>query len=288
MPRGEGIRRLERQLRVLRRVAHIVPLPLALADLAASRRLGRTVALTFDDGYRDNLEDAVPLLERLGLHATFFLVPDLLSRRVRAWWEVLGWALARSTCGRLRWEDEDYELTSTRLRRLALERVAQRLKYRDRVAREVALEELVDALRPTGSARDDELFLDWEGARALVERGFSVGSHSMRHVILSREGAGEQQRDLVESRRQLEGVLEVPITMLAYPNGTRADYDEVTIEAAERAGYTYALTTTAGVNDWTTPRYELRRYVLSPLEDHSEWVGLLSDVGKAALKSAWP
>lgn len=284
---GEGIRRLERQLRVLRQVARIVPLQQALADLAARRPRGaRNVALTFDDGYRDNLDDAVPLLERLGLPATFFLVPDLLSRRGRPWWEVLAWAFARSGRARLRWEDEDYQLSSPGPRRLALERVAQRLKWRDGVAREAALDELVDELCPSGSARADELFLDWEGARALVERGFSVGSHSMRHRILSREHQDEQQRDLEESRRQLEAALHVPVTLLAYPNGTPADYDQVTIDAAARAGYTHALTTMAGVNGSNTPRFELRRYVLSPLDSLSEWMMILRDVGKAALNSA--
>ncbi|MDP8927703.1 MAG: polysaccharide deacetylase family protein [Actinomycetota bacterium] len=288
MSRGEGIRRLERQLRLLRRVARIVPLHQALAYLAQQRPFGTRVALTFDDGYRDNLDAAVPLLERLGLPATFFLVPNLLSRRVRPWWEVLAWAFARSDRDRLRWEGEDYQMSSPGLRRMALESVAERLKVRDGAAREAALDGLIDELCPVGPGDVDELFLDWEGARSLARRGFSVGSHSMRHVILSRESPDDQRRDLLESRRQLEAGLQVPVKLLAYPNGTPADYDQVTIDAAAHAGYTHAVTTTAGVNDSVTPPFELRRYVLSPVDDLAEWVRLFRDLAKASLKPAGP
>src|SRR6266550_9463146 len=89
---GTGPRGMERQFRFLRRVANVVPLRDALEALADGRDLPpRAVAITFDDGYRDNLEIAVPLLQRLGLPATFFLVPGILSGAVQPWWEALGW-----------------------------------------------------------------------------------------------------------------------------------------------------------------------------------------------------
>ena len=84
-PPGAGQQGIERQLHLLTRVAHVVHLGEALDALSAGQKLpSRAVALTFDDGYCDNLEIAVPLLERFGVPATFFLVPGFLSRRV-AW-----------------------------------------------------------------------------------------------------------------------------------------------------------------------------------------------------------
>src|SRR4051812_23337545 len=71
---------LERQLRLLKRLATVVPLETAVGALAEGRSLPpRAVALTFDDGYRDNLTVAVPMLQQLELPATFFLVPGLLD-----------------------------------------------------------------------------------------------------------------------------------------------------------------------------------------------------------------
>jgi hypothetical protein len=101
---GAGTRGLAQQLRRLKQLASVVPLEDALEALAAGRPLpSRAVAITFDDGYRDNLDLAAPLLQDLGLPATFFLVPGLLSYEVRPWWEIvvrgLPWRGRRSSTG---------------------------------------------------------------------------------------------------------------------------------------------------------------------------------------------
>jgi peptidoglycan/xylan/chitin deacetylase (PgdA/CDA1 family) len=275
---GAGLRGLARQLKLLRRVARVVPLSDALADLDAGRAIGpRNVALTFDDGYCDHLELAVPLLERLGLPATFFLVPDLLSGTMRAWWEVAGWAFARAGRPRLSWEGEDYDLAGVQARRRAFERVGERLKRRDRAAREAAVDQLVALLEPAGEPRDAELFLGWDAARSFLRRGFGVGSHSLSHAILAQEEPAEQERDLAESRRLLRDGLGAGIELLAYPNGTPKDYSAATVEAARAAGYTHALTMRSGFHTAAGPPYEVPRIGLTPLAGPREWRWSLRD-----------
>lgn len=203
LPPGAGLRGLRRQLRMLRRLANVVPLGMALERLEVGDRLPqRTVAITFDDGYRDNLRHAAPLLRDLRLPATFFLVPGLLSGSVRAWWEVLAWAFTCTDSTRLSWEGDILAVGTPTSSRASFRHVAGLLKGRDRVTREAAVTDLVGRLAPRGGPGDDSMFLDWDEAGDLVKRGFSVGSHSMYHAILSREGAAEQERDLAESRRQ--------------------------------------------------------------------------------------
>jgi peptidoglycan/xylan/chitin deacetylase (PgdA/CDA1 family) len=267
---GAGVGGFARQLQRLRRLATVVPLEPALGALGAGEPLPpRAVALTFDDGYRDNLELAVPLLERLGLPCTFFLVPGLLSWEVRPWWEVLAWAFARAGRRTVPWEGKVLP-TGSRWGHRSFLTVAERLKASDRATRERQTGELVELLEPEGTLNEGRLFLDWDGARELVRRGFEVGSHSMYHAILSREAPEEQLRDLAASRRRLEAELQVPIRLLAYPNGTRADYDAVTVAAAERAGYRHALGAHAGLNRRSTPGYAHSRLVLQPQWSFSE------------------
>jgi peptidoglycan/xylan/chitin deacetylase (PgdA/CDA1 family) len=252
---GAGTRGLAQQLRRLRQLASVVPLEDTLEALAAGRPLPpRAVAITFDDGYRDNLDLAAPLLQDLGLPATFFLVPGLLSQEVRPWWEIVarGFALARPAV--VNWNGRALPTRGRRGRRAFLW-LAERLKVLDLTTREERVDELLHLLQPEDNGGGDRLFLDWDGARELVRRGFSIGSHSMRHAILSREDPQEQSMDLMGSRRQLEAELGFPVKLLAYPNGTRSDYDANTIRAAAQAGHTHALGAHAGINRPSTPAY---------------------------------
>jgi peptidoglycan/xylan/chitin deacetylase (PgdA/CDA1 family) len=129
---------------------------------------------------------------------------------------------------------------------------------------ERAVGELVDRLEPVGEPGDRDLFLDWDGARELIRRGFMVGSHSMYHASLRYEPASEQLRDLVESRRQLQAGLGADPRLLAYPYGQLAHYSAETIRSTELAGYTYAVTVSAGLVRRSTPRHEIPRFALEP------------------------
>ena len=263
-PPGRGIRGLEQQLRWLQRVATVVPLEPSLQALAAGQALPpRAVALTFDDGYRDQLELAVPLLERLGMPATFFLVPGLLSREASAWWEVLAWALACSRKPAVRWDGEELPTRGAQGQR-SYERMLPALRTRPRASTERVVAELVDQLEPDGAPGDQDLFLDWDGADELVRRGFTVGSHTMRHAALRYESPAEQLRDLVESRRQLQARLGVDPRLLAYPYGQAAHYSPETVASAAAAGYTNAVTVRAALARPSTPRHEIPRLALEP------------------------
>jgi peptidoglycan/xylan/chitin deacetylase (PgdA/CDA1 family) len=267
---GTGARGLAHQLASLARLATIVPLQPALDALKAGEPLPpRSVALTFDDGYQDSLDIAAPILEELDLPATFFLVPGLLSRDVRPWWEVLAWGFARARAPAVRWDGRTLR-TGGQAGRHSYRWAAERVKAVDRVTRESWIDELLSLLEPEGRADDERLFLDWEGARALARRGFAVGSHSMYHALLSRETSEEQLRDLANSRQQLECELGVPVGLLAYPNGTRLDYNGSTLHAAAQAGHTHALGAHAGLNLPSTPPYERPRFVLEPDRGFSE------------------
>jgi peptidoglycan/xylan/chitin deacetylase (PgdA/CDA1 family) len=257
----------ERQLRVLAAAGDVVALSDGLDALAGNGRLSpRAVALTFDDGYRDNLERAVPLLQRLGLPATFFLVPGLLSGTVEPWWETLYWAFTRRTCQRLAWEGERVDGAGPQRWRAALDRIVEELKRRPAHARDRVMEDMVRQLAPAGSRQERAAFMDWDGARRLVAHGFSVGSHSLTHPILSQEAPERQLQELAESRRLLEDRLGVTVDVVAYPNGRAQDFTVDTVAGARAGGYRYGLTTIEGWNSPATGPYEIRRFVLMPDE----------------------
>ncbi len=261
-----GRRGLERQLRLLSRWANVLPLDVALRALAEGGKLPpRAVALTFDDGYRDNLTLAAPMLKALQLPATFFLVPGLLSNTALPWWEQVSWTIQTSPRGNVIWQGQSMPLLSDGHRRAAVDRVQRDLKTVSRAEREAETERLRQLLTPRGSRPTaEELFLDWDEARQLMQQGFDIGSHTCQHPILSRETANSQAQELRDSRRLLEDGCEVSVSLLAYPNGTTVDYDAATLVAATSAGHQWALTTTEGFNTRRTPPLEMRRVVMYP------------------------
>jgi peptidoglycan/xylan/chitin deacetylase (PgdA/CDA1 family) len=275
-----GPRGLERQFRILRSVANVVDLPEALAALGEGGRLpSRSVAITFDDGYRDNLDRAAPMLERLGLPATFFLAPALLSGEISPWWERLGWAVANTTRTTVPFGDDDLDLTAPRAT-ASYGVMCESVKRRTQAQRLRRVDELVDLLEPRGHYDDSTLMLDWDGARALARKGFTIGSHSLDHAILCNEEPEEQYRNLASSRIRLQDELDVGVDLLAYPNGTQRDFDDVTIAAAAAAGFRSAITTIDGWNHRETPPYELRRFVVYP---ERATVGIAGPLGRHAL-----
>ena len=264
-PPGAGRRGLAGQLAVLRRFANVVPLETALQALTEGWPLPpRAVALSFDDGYRDSLQVAAPLLERLGLPATFFLVPGLLARTTPPWWELLGWACQRAGRSQVDFEGRAIHLGDPARGAAAAATVAELVKRRDRAATEAAVGEFVARCEPVGAPDGDALFLDWDEAEALASRGFAIGSHTLHHAILAQQAPAEQATELELSRRRLQERLAVPVDVLAYPNGTAADYDHTTVAAAARAGYGHAVTVLPGWNRPATPHYEIRRFLQRP------------------------
>lgn len=259
---GRALDGLVAQVRLLRRMGTVVALGALLADLSAGRPVPRRpIAITFDDGYRDNLRDAVPALERLGVPATFFLVPGLLDRSVDAWWEVVPWAV---TCARAPQADvPEGRIVAGDLGGSALAAFIDRLKTVDRATREGEVARLVAALDPAGDPGTDRMFMDWDEARELARR-MEVGGHTSAHAILARETPAAQREDLDSSRERLAGELGVAADVLAYPNGQPGDMDEVTRAATREAGYAGAVTTIPGVNEPGDDVLHLRRVVLDP------------------------
>lgn len=262
---GAGVCGLAQQLAVCRRLADVVPLDDAARRLAEGRPLPRrAVALTFDDGYRDSLDVAVPLLRRLGLPATFFLVPEILDGTLTPWWEVVAWAIRRATAESVVVDGRAFPLGPPGERGRAVSAVGELLKRRNGVARAAAVEELRDRCKPAGKPPGRDMFLDWPAAGEIARAGFGIGSHTCAHHIMSREDAVRQHDDLARSRRELEDNLRVEVRHLAYPNGKRDDYDAATIAGARSAGYAAGWTTRGGVSTVTTPPFELRRFVVDP------------------------
>ncbi|MGE5700847.1 MAG: polysaccharide deacetylase family protein [Arthrospira platensis] len=284
-PEGAAERGFARQMQTLSRVANVIDLEQGLARLTAGEKLpSRAVAITFDDGYADNLTLGAPILERHKLPATFFLVPRFLSGELDAWWETLGWAIESSTCASFAWEGAHFTIRTPPARQATYSAIAKQLKLRDSSARSAAMDELLDTLAPQGERPD--LFMDWAGARELLNRGFSVQAHTSTHPVLSRESHARQTRELVDARRELQTKLGIGVSTLAYPHGGPDHYGADTVAIAEEAGYTWAVTTREGFATRDTKALEVNRCLVYPERGNVDLLAQLRYMLQAWLQEA--
>lgn len=212
---------LEWQLRYLRRRFEVVP----LGEQAARRG---TIALTFDDGLRSNVEVAYPILQKLGLPATFFVCPGLIDER--------RWLWTHEARARLRALGAGAE---------AIERRVQRMKGMDLPARRAAEERLRDetpGYRPSAEDREAHDLAGWDELARLDPALVAIGSHTHTHPILTRLSRDEAENEICGSREVLEQRLGRPVELFCYPNG---DVSAMVLELARRT-YRVAVTASPG------------------------------------------
>jgi len=237
---GVAARVLDAQLAWLAS-AGLAPLAVGegLARLAGDAH-GHWVAMTFDDGYADNVHAALPLLAKHRAHATFYLTAGLMERREPAWWDQLAHLLTTSPLPAFDWQGERLEIGTLSARRAALHRLLPEMRVRPE-ARARQLEELRAALHVAAPAPCE--FATWTEAARLAAAGMEIGAHTLTHPHLSLLSPEEQQAEIAGSAMLVRERLGAAPTGFAYPGG---DYDAASVAAVRAAGLAHAVTTRSG------------------------------------------
>jgi peptidoglycan/xylan/chitin deacetylase (PgdA/CDA1 family) len=221
--------RLAAHLDFLQAHYHIAP----LASLTDGTLPDRAVIITFDDGFRSVYDVAFPLLSERKVPATCYLVTDVFDGRSWIWVLELNWYLQRHRAvarplvehyfGGSRFSPI-HELVQTVIRRYDPQKITDLL-----AALRARLGPATD-LQPGGP----RLFLDRAEIEEMAWNGFTFGSHSASHAVLSKLGSAGCRDEIGRARRLLES-LPGSVDSLAYPFGI---YDETTRMIAVELGYT--------------------------------------------------
>jgi len=245
-------------LEVLERECH----PMPLAKLVAAARTGdvpdNAVAVTFDDGYCDNLASALPLLARHGIPATFLVASGQVGASRGFWWDELERIVLRASRipaaltlrlddNARRWDshgDWDAAAPAARSRRSRLfHDLYAILIVLPQARREALLDELLrwaDVAAP--APESDRALTAGELAALAASPLAAIGAHTVSHPMLTRLARRGQVHEMRSSRERLEDIVAVPVTSFAYPYG---DHDDRSVAAAREAGFDIALTCVA-------------------------------------------
>lgn len=220
----------------------------------------RACAITFDDGWRDNFEFALPILRETGTPATIFAVSHRIGTKEVFWpnrvARVLRTQGALADCPSAIWLRDLAPLSTDRLP--TPDEISKVIAACKTLTDRELLERLDQIEKELGLGPwPERLLIDWEELYAMVESGLvEIGSHTCHHTRLN-DAINEQvtTREVVESQKLLQERLGRPVRLFCYPNG------DVSFRALDlvQQHYDAAVTTRRGINTPVTPIHQLMR-----------------------------
>jgi peptidoglycan/xylan/chitin deacetylase (PgdA/CDA1 family) len=247
-------------VRFIARTFNVLPLDEATHRLQDGTLPPAAAAITFDDGYADNLLVAWPILKHHGVPATFFIATAFLEGG-RMWNDDVIEAFRLAQVEEL---DLDafglgrHRLSDAVERVRGYEAVLGRLKYfehrhRSETAREIATRCAVPAA--------SELMMTHRQLRTLRSEGAEIGGHTRTHPILENLDDATAQQEIISGKQELEELLAEPVRVFAYPNGVPdRDCSARHGEMAHQAGFTAAVTTRQACATGTSDIFQLPRF----------------------------
>ncbi|WVT74087.1 polysaccharide deacetylase family protein [Sinorhizobium chiapasense] len=210
---------------------------------------GPIACFTLDDGYRNNLEHALPVFERHQVPFTVFVTGGFIDRTHTLWWETLADLLA--TNERLRFDfGNGVETLQARVaaeKQAAFHRVAAFVHGRDEATaiallNAAAAEHGIDPLAIT-----ERLTLDETGLRRLIESPLaSLGAHTISHRSVARLSDTDARREIRESAERIEAITGRRPLTFAYPYGDAPAVSPRDHRIVADLGFTLAVTTQPG------------------------------------------
>jgi len=208
------------------------------------------IAVSFDDGYSDNLGVAAPLLRLYDTPATFFIATGYIGATGEYWWDELerivfeGAPLPSSLTGITEGLTFSRQVPPDQNRAETYTFLYEQLQPLSDDTRRLLLGRLADECWPVPEARLSRRPMALDELRTLAaEQLFEIGAHTVRHPLLAARPVGEQYREIRESKEFLERELDTPIHSFSYPYGGKQHYLPATVAAVRECGFARACTT---------------------------------------------
>jgi peptidoglycan/xylan/chitin deacetylase (PgdA/CDA1 family) len=249
----------DRMLGWIRAWFDVIPLSSAMRLLGEGRLPRRAACITFDDGYADNYLNALPVLKKHGIHATFFVTSGYLDGGIM-WNDVVSHSIFDTALESIDLSDVGLGscVLATRADRISvvgkINKAAKYMAY-DARARYVS-----DLATRCGVSLPSSLMMSSDQLRKLAEE-MEIGAHTVTHPILAKLSNEQALSEIRDGKVALERVLGKPVDLFAYPNGQPGeDYREEHVRMVEQVGFSGAVSTAPGAASIHSDRFQLPRY----------------------------
>lgn len=225
---------------------NVLPLDQAIDKLAQCSLPERAAAITFDDGYADNYSTALPILQKFGLQATFFIATGFLDGG-RMWNDTIIESIRNSPLSTLDLSSLNlgiHSLASLPEKQETIRSLIRQIKYQS-IPQRLELTAKITSLAQSSPPTD--LMMTTQEVIQLRRAGMQIGAHTLSHPILAKIELAEARYEMQESKRFLEETLGERIRLFAYPNGKPGiDYLTEHVALARDLGFDAAVSTASG------------------------------------------
>jgi len=255
----------ENQVRYLNSKCHVIPLDELRQYVQGKKSLPkRAVAITFDDGYKDNYLNAYPILKRYNMPATVFLATCHIDTGNLLWDGRVKYAIMNTTLEAFELEELGmYPLNSPDERKQAYFSIVAKLKEFQEEEKNLLIEKLVARLAvDIPGDLGKKVGLSWDEIREMSNNGITFGAHTVTHPILTKLSLEEARKQIVGSKRRIEEEVGKLVTAFSYPNGDPADFNDDIKQILRQNGFTCAVTVSPHPITPRTDLYEMGRFSL--------------------------
>jgi len=264
-----SVENFENQIRYLKKNYNIVSLDLMVEKMRnAETPSQEDIAITFDDGYKDNYDNAYPILKRYNVPATIFLTTDYVGTNKLLWWDKLIFILSRLN-------PEEFKNILLR-NEIFPERVKYMVKECVKKIKMERISLLINELKNLGNPKRGEIlnylekncsdrigfnsinrtFMSWDEIKEMCNNGVSFGSHTHTHLVLTEIGYEKAKEEIVKSKLIIEEAIGKKVYAFAYPDGCLNDEIK---NIVKESGYSYAVQTFREKTNKENDLFSIRR-----------------------------
>lgn len=208
------------------------------------------VVLTFDDGYRDNLTEALPVLKANNAPFALYLTPGFADGHIPLWWRDLEDVVSKAERLDVPFPEgvETFDCSTGDAKRASFEAVYWRLRRGPEQVLDEIIEQLCAGQGIDRLARLDQLCMTWPELQVMAREPLcTIGAHTMTHPMLAKHPEHVARAEIFDSKRRLEAEFNREIRHLSYPVGDAASAGVREFSIARAAGFETAVTTRPGV-----------------------------------------